>query len=32
MSHITFELLLEKYFFSKSLRPTTEWSYQKVVN
>lgn len=30
--NITFEYLLNQYFFSKSLRPDTEWSYQKVVN
>lgn len=27
----TFEDILNDYFFSKSLRPATEWSYRKVV-
>lgn len=29
---MTWEALLEEYFFRKSLRPDTEWSYRKVVN
>ncbi|WP_416202287.1 tyrosine-type recombinase/integrase [Klebsiella sp. RIT-PI-d] len=28
---MSFELLTEQYFYSKSLRPATEWSYRKVV-
>ena len=28
---VTFEQLMEQYFFSNSLRPATEWSYRKVV-
>jgi len=28
---VSFELLTEQYFYSKSLRPATEWSYRKVV-
>lgn len=31
MNSCTFGLLTEQYFYSKSLRPATEWSYQKVV-
>ncbi|HHQ6628469.1 TPA: tyrosine-type recombinase/integrase, partial [Serratia fonticola] len=31
MSDVTFEQLMEQYFFSHSIRPATEWSYQKVV-
>ncbi|AXF77427.1 tyrosine-type recombinase/integrase [Erwinia tracheiphila] len=32
MEHkMTFEDILTEYFFSKSLRPATEWSYRKVV-
>ncbi|HBI6863895.1 TPA: site-specific integrase [Enterobacter cloacae] len=31
MGDVSFELLTEQYFYSKSLRPATEWSYQKVV-
>jgi len=29
---MTWDELLEEYFFRKSLRPDTEWSYRKVVN
>ncbi|SXK19774.1 Uncharacterised protein [Klebsiella pneumoniae] len=28
---LTFEVLLEKYFYAKTLRPDTQWSYCKVV-
>ena len=28
---VTFDYILEQYFFSKSLRPATVWSYHKVV-
>lgn len=28
---ITWDELLEEYFFARNLRPATEWSYQKVV-
>lgn len=31
MKDVTFELLMEQYFFSNSVRPATEWSYRKVV-
>lgn len=31
MDGVSFGLLTEQYFYSKSLRPATEWSYQKVV-
>lgn len=31
MVDVTFEQLIEQYFFSNSLRPATEWSYRKVV-
>lgn len=31
MDDVSFGLLTEQYFYSKSLRPATEWSYQKVV-
>ncbi|EBZ0016708.1 site-specific integrase, partial [Salmonella enterica subsp. enterica serovar Suberu] len=31
MNDCTFGILTEQYFYSKSLRPATEWSYQKVV-
>ena len=31
MMDVTFEQLMEQYFFSNSLRPATEWSYRKVV-
>ncbi|ENC3277948.1 site-specific integrase [Escherichia coli] len=31
VTKITWEQLLEEYFFSKNLRPDTEWSYCKVV-
>ncbi|MGG7872210.1 hypothetical protein PGN67_11065 [Klebsiella aerogenes] len=31
MNSCTFGLLTEQYFYSKSLRPAAEWSYQKVV-
>lgn len=31
MNDVSFGLLTEQYFYSKSLRPATEWSYQKVV-
>lgn len=29
--HDDWELLLDEYFFTKFLRPATEWSYRKVV-
>jgi integrase len=29
--HDEWELLLDEYFFTKFLRPATEWSYRKVV-
>ncbi|MGP0837825.1 tyrosine-type recombinase/integrase [Serratia sp. CY85251] len=29
--HDEWELLLDEYFFTKYLRPATEWSYRKVV-
>ncbi|MEI7188572.1 tyrosine-type recombinase/integrase [Dickeya dianthicola] len=32
MTEIGYESLLDDYFFSKSLRPATEWSYRKVTN
>jgi len=32
MNAISYEDILQDYFFSKSLRPATEWSYRKVVN
>lgn len=31
MNGMTFEQLMERYFFSNSVRPATEWSYRKVV-
>lgn len=31
MNGMTFEQLMEQYFFSNSVRPATEWSYRKVV-
>ncbi len=31
LMHDEWELLLEEYFFTKQLRPATEWSYRKVV-
>ena len=31
MNDMTFEDILIDYFFNKSLRPATEWSYRKVV-
>jgi len=31
MISISFMLLIEHYFFSKALRPATEWSHKKVV-
>ncbi|MFZ1872963.1 MAG: site-specific integrase [Chania sp.] len=31
MTNVTFEQLMEQYFFSNSVRPATEWSYRKVV-
>lgn len=31
MDDVSFGPLTEQYFYSKSLRPATEWSYQKVV-
>ncbi|ECA1950244.1 site-specific integrase [Salmonella enterica subsp. enterica serovar Virchow] len=31
MRKLTFDLLLEDYFFNKSLRPATVWSYTKVT-
>ncbi|QGR34787.1 tyrosine-type recombinase/integrase [Salmonella enterica] len=31
MKKLTFELLLEDYFFNKPLRPATVWSYRKVT-
>ncbi|EIC0518908.1 site-specific integrase [Salmonella enterica subsp. enterica serovar Chester] len=31
MNKLTFDLLLEDYFFNKSLRPATVWSYNKVT-
>jgi len=31
MKGVTFEQLMEHYFFSNSVRPATEWSYRKVV-
>lgn len=32
MSAISYEDILQDYFFSKSLRPATEWSYRKVIS
>lgn len=32
MKSITYEEILQDYFFNKPLRPATEWSYRKVVN
>lgn len=32
MDSCTFGLLTEQYFYSKSLRPATEWSYPEVMN
>lgn len=31
MEKMTFDLLLDDYFFNKSLRPATIWSYTKVT-
>ena len=30
-NQITWDELLEEYFFAHRLRPATEWSYNKVV-
>lgn len=30
-NEITWDELLEEYFFAHQLRPATEWSYNKVV-
>ncbi|CAI2539503.1 Uncharacterised protein [Serratia ficaria] len=32
LMHDEWALLLEEYFFTKQLRPATEWSYSVVVN
>lgn len=32
MENVNYDNLLEDYFFSKSLRPATEWSYKKVLS
>jgi len=32
MKKISFDLLLDDYFFNKSLRPATIWSYKKVTH
>ena len=32
MNQINYDDILKDYFFSKSLRPATEWSYRKVTN
>lgn len=32
MDSINYDDILQDYFFSKTLRPATEWSYRKVVN
>lgn len=32
MNAISYEDILQDYFFSKSLRPATEWSYRKVIS
>ena len=32
MELISYDDILKDYFFSKTLRPATEWSYRKVVN
>lgn len=32
MNLINYDDILDDYFFSKTLRPATEWSYRKVVN
>ncbi len=31
MNNVNYDHILEDYFFSKYLRPATEWSYQKVL-
>lgn len=31
MEKVSYEEIMEDYFFSKYLRPATEWSYQKVL-
>ncbi|HAU6732967.1 TPA: site-specific integrase [Salmonella enterica subsp. enterica serovar Elisabethville] len=32
MKKVSFDLLLDDYFFNKSLRPATIWSYKKVMH
>ncbi|HHL2501425.1 TPA: tyrosine-type recombinase/integrase [Yersinia enterocolitica] len=32
MNPANYDDILQDYFFSKSLRPATEWSYRKVIN
>ena len=32
MELISYDDILKDYFFSKTLRPATEWSYRKVIN
>ncbi|MFQ6251610.1 tyrosine-type recombinase/integrase [Yersinia enterocolitica] len=32
MTSANYDDILQDYFFSKSLRPATEWSYRKVIN
>ncbi|MCE4114049.1 tyrosine-type recombinase/integrase, partial [Yersinia pseudotuberculosis] len=32
MNQANYDEILQDYFFSKSLRPATEWSYRKVIN
>ncbi|CNL28292.1 phage integrase [Yersinia pseudotuberculosis] len=32
MNKANYDEILQDYFFSKSLRPATEWSYRKVIN
>ncbi|EKN4037873.1 tyrosine-type recombinase/integrase [Yersinia enterocolitica] len=32
MDQANYDDILQDYFFSKSLRPATEWSYRKVIN
>ncbi len=32
MNQVNYDDILQDYFFSKSLRPATEWSYRKVIN
>lgn len=32
MKLISYDDILKDYFFSKTLRPATEWSYRKVIN